>query len=129
MLTIYFIYISLKSVQIFINYTWSNANNWPYHLMCLIIDIYLLRFVIEIHMLARRFEVLNHCLRNFSRINFDDYIHDCILIRIWRIRNSINVRIAQNTQLEQLTSAHNDLIRVSNKFNAQHGLVVSFKRL
>lgn len=126
LLTFYFTFIALKIIQAFANSSWSNMQNWTYHLLCTIVDFHLMRFIFEVHMLARRFEVLNHCLRSCSHVELNDYVHDCISIRIWRIKNHFRVvNGVQNERFEKLLSVHNDLIRVLNKFNAQYGLMVN----
>lgn len=131
MVLVYVLYGVLRFCQIYANQlVWSRFFSWTYNASCILIDLQLIRFIFEINVVARRFEVLNCRLKSYLKNNCNEKnydVRDGALSKLWSTRNNkiIDVKINGKEDLEMLLSTYNKLIEVVDTLNSCYGLLVS----
>lgn len=126
---IHCVYFFFKSVHIVVDYFCLSTNVFPLHICHIIMDLQIIRFVLEVNLVARKFETLNQLLSVTNSTNPTKTFleeSDRLLIRFWRtsIKKFDKRFLLVNRCNEKLFFAYNELSMIMENLNSRYSLMV-----
>lgn len=113
-------------------WAWTfNATFYMVHFVAFVVDLEFLDRIIEINMIARRFEKLNFCLKSLKKIccanvcaDFD--MKDGLLLKLWRKNFNAQIDISKKVDAMQLFQIYEKLSIAIKEINNIFGIPVFF---
>lgn len=116
----YLTYVSLKIFHCVSNsIMWPQFHIWVFHFCSIAIDFQIIHFVMEINIVARRFEILRLSMERIVCKNVDLELQDGFIANLWK-----NEQIHKKLNCSKLLSTLNKLTNIIEDINYFYGSTV-----
>lgn len=121
----YLIYISFKTFHcVYNSLMWPQFHIWFFHFCSIVIDFQTIHFILEINIIARRFEILRYNLERIAFKSMNLEIQDGLITSFWKDHHE-----RKKMDCIKILSILNKLTNIIEDINYFYGSTVIFYKL